>query len=42
MSEKPNVLFILRPVARGFASVYGETQIETPNIEHLAREGREV
>jgi arylsulfatase A-like enzyme len=40
MSEKPNVLFILADQLRAASlPVYGETQIETPNIDRLAREG---
>ena len=40
MSRRPNVVFILADQLRASAlPLYGEKQIETPNIDRLAREG---
>ena len=40
MSAKPNIVFILADQLRAASlPLYGETQIETPNIERLASEG---
>ena len=40
MAEKPNVLFLFADQLRAASlPLYGETQISTPNIDRLAREG---
>ena len=37
--ERPNVLWIYLEDVSGWFSCYGETLIETPNIDQLAKEG---
>jgi len=40
-AERPNVLFILADdLGYGDLSCYGATQVSTPNIDQLAKEGR--
>jgi len=40
MADRPNVVFLLADQLRAASlPIYGETQIETPNIDRLAREG---
>ena len=40
MNDRPNILFLFADQLRATSlPVYGEDQIETPNIDRLAREG---
>ena len=40
MNKKPNIVFLLADQLRAMSlPLYGETQIETPNIDRLASEG---
>ncbi|MGA0903269.1 MAG: sulfatase-like hydrolase/transferase, partial [Opitutales bacterium] len=39
LDNRPNVLWIYLEDVSGWFSCYGETLIETPNIDQLAKEG---